>query len=75
MGSNPSRFVDPNGPVESVRWLDAVEFCRRLSQREGREYRLPSEAEWEYACRAGTATNWCFGDTESGLGDYAWSAA
>ena len=48
----PSRFKGDNLPVEKVPWCDAVEFCARLSQKTGREYRLPSEAEWEYACRA-----------------------
>ena len=49
--------------IEEVSWLDAVEFCVRLSQHTGREYRLPSEAEWEYACRAGTTTPFHFGET------------
>ncbi|MEY2724961.1 MAG: Serine/threonine-protein kinase pkn1 [Planctomycetota bacterium] len=51
---------------------DATEFCRRLSQREGKTYRLPREAEWEYACRGGTTTRFHFGDDESRLGEYAW---
>ena len=50
-------------PVEQVSWLDAMEFCRRLSQRTGQHYTLPSEAQWEYACRAGTITPFSFGDT------------
>ena len=55
-----------------ISWDDATEFCRRLSQREGKTYRLPTEAEWEYACRAGTTTRFHFGDDESRLGEYAW---
>ncbi len=54
MGANPSRFKGDNLPVERVSWDDAKEFCRRLSQMTGEEYRLPTEAEWEYACRART---------------------
>jgi eukaryotic-like serine/threonine-protein kinase len=63
MGSNPSNFKGANRPVEKVSWNDAVEFCKRLSQKTGRTYRLPSEAEWEYACRAGTTTPFYFGET------------
>lgn len=53
MDASPSRFPGDDRPVEMVSWKDAVEFCRRLSEREGKVYRLPTEAEWEYACRAG----------------------
>ncbi|OBQ42247.1 MAG: hypothetical protein AN484_18880 [Aphanizomenon flos-aquae WA102] len=60
---DPSHFKGDNRPVESVSWEDAVEFCDRLSQYTGRTYRLPSEAEWEYACRAGTTTPFHFGQT------------
>lgn len=65
MGCNPSCFKvnGANKPVESVSWFNAVEFCTRLSQKTGRTYRLPSEAEWEYACRAGTTTPFHFGET------------
>jgi formylglycine-generating enzyme required for sulfatase activity len=56
MGDNPSQFPGDNHPVECVSWERANEFCRRLSQKDGRVYRLPTEAEWEYACRAGTTT-------------------
>jgi formylglycine-generating enzyme required for sulfatase activity len=59
----PSYFKGDNRPVESVSWYDAVEFCQRLSQYTHRTYRLPSEAEWEYACRAGTTTPFHFGET------------
>ncbi|GAK57651.1 sulphatase-modifying factor protein [Candidatus Vecturithrix granuli] len=60
---DPSSFKGAQRPVENVIWDDAVEFCRRLSQLTGQEYRLPSEAEWEYACRAGTTTPFYFGET------------
>ncbi|NJN38282.1 MAG: SUMF1/EgtB/PvdO family nonheme iron enzyme [Acaryochloridaceae cyanobacterium CSU_3_4] len=63
MGSNPSNFKGVKRPVEQVSWEDAVAFCQKLSQKTGREYRLPSEAEWEYACRAGTSTPFHFGST------------
>ncbi|MBD2142589.1 formylglycine-generating enzyme family protein [Anabaena sp. FACHB-1250] len=63
MGNNPSRFSGAKRPVEQVSWNDAVEFCQKLSQQTGREYRLPSEAEWEYACRGGTTTPFHFGET------------
>ncbi|MGB7712038.1 MAG: bifunctional serine/threonine-protein kinase/formylglycine-generating enzyme family protein [Microcoleus sp.] len=63
MGNNPSKFKGAKRPVENVSWDDAVEFCRKLTQKTGKTYRLPSEAEWEYACRAGTTTPFYFGDT------------
>jgi formylglycine-generating enzyme required for sulfatase activity/tetratricopeptide (TPR) repeat protein len=63
MGNNPARYKGDNRPVENVTWHDAVEFCQKLSEKAGKEYRLPSEAEWEYACRAGTTTPFYFGDT------------
>ncbi len=67
----PSRFKGDNRPVETVSWYEAVEFCARLSFHTGREYRLPSEAEWEYACRAGTTTPFHFGETiTTGLANY-----
>ncbi len=72
VGVNPSYFngfkegvdygTDLNRPVDSVSWHDAVAFCRRLSDKDGRRYRLPYEAEWEYACRGGTTTRFWFGD-------------
>ncbi|MEM9273121.1 MAG: formylglycine-generating enzyme family protein [Cyanobacteria bacterium P01_F01_bin.143] len=63
MGNNTSRFKGDKRPVENISWNNAQEFCQRLSQRTGRKYRLPSEAEWEYACRAGTTTPFYFGET------------
>lgn len=59
---DPSYFKGDNRPIESVTWLMAVEFCQRLSKHTGKEYRLPSEAEWEYACRARTTSRYAFGD-------------
>jgi formylglycine-generating enzyme required for sulfatase activity len=73
MGTNPSRFRNnPQNPVEQVSWNDAQAFCQKLSQITGKTYRLPTEAEWEYACRAGTTTCYYFGDDANQLGDYAW---
>jgi formylglycine-generating enzyme required for sulfatase activity len=77
MGKNPSKFKGANNPVEQVSWEDAVKFCQKLSalpaeKAAGRVYRLPTEAEWEYACRAGTTTKYSFGDDDTELGDYAW---
>jgi eukaryotic-like serine/threonine-protein kinase len=71
MGSNPSGFKGEKNPVENVSWNDAQAFCKKLSQQTGRTYRLPSEAEWEYACRAGTTTPFHFGPTiRSKLANY-----
>ncbi len=63
MGNNPSYFKGEQRPVECVSWDDAVEFCSKLSDKTGKKYRLLSEAEWEYACRAGTTTPFHFGET------------
>ena len=60
---DPSGFKGDRRPVERISWYDAVEFCARLRQKSGREYRLSTEAEWEYACRAGTTTPFHFGET------------
>jgi formylglycine-generating enzyme required for sulfatase activity len=60
---DPSNFKGKNLPVEQVSWYDAVEFCDRLTAHTKRQYRLPSEAEWEYGCRAGTTTPFHFGET------------
>jgi len=61
MGTNPGKFKGDIRPVETISWHEAVEFCQRLSQKEGKIYRLPTEAEWEYACRAGTKTPFYMG--------------
>ena len=87
MGTNPSYFQQrairksdsSMYPVEQVSWEGAVEFCRKLSElpeekKAGRVYRLPTEAEWEYACRAGSETAFSFGESVESLGDYAWLA-
>ncbi len=63
LNDQPSRFQAANLPVEQVSWKEAMEFCRRLSVRTGRNYTLPSESQWEYACRAGTTTAFSFGET------------
>jgi formylglycine-generating enzyme required for sulfatase activity len=83
-GTNPSQFNKDNGggpkhPVEMVSWHDAVAFCKKLSElpeekKAGRVYRLPTEAEWEYACRAGTQTAYSFGDTAEELERHGWVA-
>ena len=73
MGNNPSNFNNnPKNPVEMVSWNDAQEFCKKLSQLTGKKYRLPTEAEWEYACRAGTQTRFYFGDNSAILRGYSW---
>jgi len=86
IGSNPSYFTgDPNHPVENVTWYDATNYCAKLTAAEraagrlpaGYVYRLPTEAEWEYACRAGTTNRFSFGDDPgyTRLGEYAWYSA
>lgn len=74
MGENPSDYDDHSGllPVETVSWRDAKEFLRRLSKKTGRHYRLPTEAEWEYAARAGQDTLYSFGNDATRLDQYAW---
>jgi formylglycine-generating enzyme required for sulfatase activity len=81
IGKNPSRFKDSgaDAPVDTVNWSEATAFCRKLTERLGMAmcastfaYRLPTEAEWEYACRAGSTGRYCFGNDESKLGEYAW---
>ena len=63
LDSDPASFKGDDRPVEQVSWYDAIEFCARLSRLSGRTYRLPTEAEWEYACRAGTTTPFHFGES------------
>lgn len=65
INDNPSQFLGADLPVESLTWFEAMEFCARLSRHTERRYRLPSESEWEYACRAGTQTPFAFGETIS----------
>ncbi len=72
MGSNPSYFKGDDLPVESVSWNDCDKFIKELNSKTGKNFSLPSEAQWEYACRAGSTTRFWFDDSDSGLGDYAW---
>ena len=78
MGVNPSYCKAPtypgsdNRPVEQINWYEAREFCTKLSDLTGRTFTLPSEAQWEYACRAGSTTLYSYGDSDTMLGDYAW---
>ncbi len=74
MGNLPSSFKGRTLPVERISWDDAQEFIKRLNTKTGQNYRLPSEAEWEYAARAGNQTNYSFGDDPSKLSRFAWFA-
>lgn len=71
-GKEPSRFKGPRNPVEEVSWVDVQEFCRKASQTTGHIVRLPTEAEWEYSCRAGSTTKYSCGDSVSKLDGVAW---
>ena len=72
MGSNPSENKGDDLPVENITWEEAKAFAHKLSQITGKNYRLPTEAEWEYAARAGSASIFHFGDNPAGLAEYAW---
>jgi formylglycine-generating enzyme required for sulfatase activity len=75
MNDNPSHFKGPKNPVEQVTWNECQEFLEKLNARigmQGGKFVLPTEAQWEYACRAGSTMQYCFGDEESRLGKYAW---
>ncbi len=74
-GANPSNFKGAQNPVEQVSCDEAVEFCKKLSAKTGKAVRLPTEAEWEYACRAGTQTRFGVCDKDAALDECAWSAA
>ena len=71
MGTNPSNSLGTTRPVEKVSWKEAQDFCKRLSETESKHYRLPTEAEWEYACRAGTTTAYYWGSNPDET--YAWT--
>jgi len=71
MGKNPSRFKGPRRPVDGIWWSDAVDFCKRLSKNTGRTVSLPTEAEWEHACRASTTSRFNFGDSYDDLSTFA----
>lgn len=75
MGNNPSSFKGNNLPVENVSWEDAQEFIKKLNAKGEGTYRLPTEAEWEYAARGGNSGKWCFGDDENESGKYAWDSS
>jgi formylglycine-generating enzyme required for sulfatase activity len=72
IGTNPSTFDGSDNPVDSVTWHSAMNFCRLLSESTGLYFTLPTEAQWEYACRAGSITEFFWGDDAESLGDYAW---
>ena len=78
MDSNPSNYKGPNNPVVEVNWEHCQVFLDKLNAKtagQGGKFVMPTDAQWEYACRAGTTTKYCFGDYETQLGDYAWYKA
>lgn len=72
MGDNSSVNQNPKNPVDRVNWKDCQDFLKKLNDKTGRKFVLPTEAEWEYSCRAGSTTEYCFGNDETRLGEYAW---
>lgn len=75
MGNNPSHFKGPQNPVDQVSWEDCQAFLQKINERfssSGEKFGLPTEAQWEYACRTGSTADYFFGDAEERLGDYAW---
>ncbi len=72
MGSNPSHFKGPDLPVEMVTWRDVQEYLHRLNAKTGKQYRLPTETEWEYAARAGSGASYSFGEDKAQLKHHAW---
>lgn len=72
MGNNPSEFKGTKRPVDTVSWNDCQSFLAKLGKKTGRKFALPTEAQWEFACRAGTTTLWSFGKDDARAGDFAW---